>query len=117
MALLLLSPSAALLFIPQVLGQLEDALREAGTSKDHLLSVTWLLKDLPYGKDPISDVWNRWVNPRALPALTMQERSVCTCQQELLVFSPCCLPACPHQPMPREPCMARLQPVPGHSVA
>ncbi|PRW58661.1 endoribonuclease L-PSP [Chlorella sorokiniana] len=56
-----------------VLTQLEAALREAGSSKDCLLAVTVLLKDLPVGRKPFAAAFNQWVDAKALPAMTLLE--------------------------------------------
>lgn len=63
----------------QVLTQLEAALREAGTSKDCLLAVTVLLKDLPVGRKPFAAAFNEWVDPKALPAMTLLESYLGRC--------------------------------------
>ncbi|KAI3433421.1 hypothetical protein D9Q98_003236 [Chlorella vulgaris] len=56
-----------------VLEQLEATLRSAGSSKDHLLSVTVLLKDIEKGSQPWAAIWNRWCSPSCLPAALVQE--------------------------------------------
>ena len=62
-----------------MLTQLEAALREAGSSKDCLLAVTVLLKDLPVGRRPWAAAWNKWANPSALPAMTLVESYLGRC--------------------------------------
>lgn len=64
-----------------MLTQLETALREAGSSKDCLLAVTVLLKDLPVGRRPWAAAWNKWANPAALPAMTLLESYLGRCAE------------------------------------
>ena len=68
---------------PQALRQLEAALEAAGSSRDHLVSVTVLLKDSEVGRAPFAAAWNRFVSAHALPALTVHESFLG--REELLV--------------------------------
>ena len=44
-----------------------------GSSRDHLLSMTVLLKDIEKGRQPWATVWNGWCSARHLPAMLVQE--------------------------------------------
>jgi hypothetical protein len=64
------------LFVPphlQVLEQLDGVLREAGSSRGHLVSLQVLLKDVDAGLPPFAAAFKAWVSPLALPAVVPQE--------------------------------------------
>ncbi|KAK9907439.1 hypothetical protein WJX75_003727 [Coccomyxa subellipsoidea] len=67
----------------QVLQQLDKQLKAAGTSKNHLLKATVLLKDIALGADVFNAVWEKWINPQHAPARTTFEASLI--HPELLV--------------------------------
>jgi enamine deaminase RidA (YjgF/YER057c/UK114 family) len=77
----------------QVLDQLDATLAEAGSSREHLVSMTVLLKDIELGSRPWTSVWNAWVNPRHLPAMVMLETFLGTEDQLLGVSAVTVVPS------------------------
>lgn len=57
----------------QLLAQLDATLAEVGSTREHLVSVTVLLKDIELGSRPWASVWNAWVYPGHLPAVVKME--------------------------------------------
>lgn len=66
-----------------MLDQLDAALQDVGSSRDHLVSLTVLLKDIVAGREPFAATWKGWCSRLALPALTVQESYLGT--EEMLV--------------------------------
>lgn len=50
------------------LSQIDDALAEAGTDREHLLSATIYLRDIDHDFAAMNEVWNAWVPTGHAPA-------------------------------------------------
>ncbi|GAB4822797.1 hypothetical protein N2152v2_009843 [Parachlorella kessleri] len=57
----------------QVLAELDAQLETVGSSKQHLINVTVMLREVDKGSPPFGEVWNQWVNVAALPAMFIFE--------------------------------------------
>ena len=58
----------------QVLDQIDDALKLAGTNKSRLLSAQVWLADMKTVRGPQRGVWNAWVDPRNAPRSRLRPR-------------------------------------------
>ena len=51
-----------------VLAKVDAILAEAGSSRDHMLSVTIYLRDIDRDFAPMNEVWNAWLSENQRPA-------------------------------------------------
>jgi enamine deaminase RidA (YjgF/YER057c/UK114 family) len=67
----------------ETLGNIERLLRQAGTDKQHILSVTIYLKDIDADFAGMNAVWDQWLPEGVAPARATVEAKLC--EPEILV--------------------------------